>query len=317
MSQKNIHTLEKILCILTMLLIVVLLAVSFAVQHKGQAFQNKKNYQVVKNVTYQKLEDAKAPAGVVSEFCFLLDGIHHGDNLTFYMNHYNVDVFLEEECVYHVEAQDGPVHTTGGVWVMVPVYEKDQGKNVRVLLTPVYKDYQDEVPEFLLGSELAIYKSVMHNAFPEMLLSICSILAGVVLLLLAVYQNIKGERTVRLYAVGVLAVAAGLWRITYGRFIYMILGEHSIFVYNLSIVALMLIALSMLNCVELRDNQKGHNVIRYSSMIYCALYMIQFLLQITGVLDLRQMLKVTHMTIVCSAIVFAITISVSGRSKSR
>ena len=63
----------------------------------------------------------------------------------------------------------------------------------------------------------------------------------------------------------------------------------------------MLVALAMLNCVELSEGQEGHKAIRVCSLIYCVVFVGQFLLQLAGVLDLRQMLKATHAAIIVSA----------------
>lgn len=79
----------------------------------------------------------------------------------------------------------------------------------------------------------------------------------------------------RLYAIGVLAVSAGMWRFTYGRFAYLIFANHTVLLYTLSIVLLMLIALAMLNCVELTENKKGVKTIKYCSVVYCAVYIVQ------------------------------------------
>ena len=184
---------------------------------------------------------------------------------------------------------------------MIPLHREDVGKEVRVVLTPLYSDYQDKTPDFLLGSELAIYKAYFYQALPEMALSLCVVLAGLFLLCMAVYNSIRQDTVFRLYMLSLLAISAGLWRVTYGRFAYLLFANHTVLVYYISIISLMLVALAMLNCVELSEGQEGHKAIRVCSLIYCVVFVGQFLLQLAGVLDLRQMLKATHAAIIVSA----------------
>ena len=183
---------------------------------------------------------------------------------------------------------------------MIPLHEEDAGKEVRVVLIPLYSDYQDKIPDFLLGSELAIYKTHLYQALPEMVLSLCVVLAGLFLLCIAVYSS-KHNAVPRLYALSLMAVFTGLWRFTYGRFAYLFFESHTVLVYYISVISLMVMALAMLNCVELPEGRKGRKAIRIVSLIYCVIFIAQFLLQLAGVFDLRQMLKATHAAIIVSA----------------
>lgn len=306
MEKSSLHKIEKILFAVFAILLVAVLLLSGMAHNNVNKSRPDGDYIVVENAVYERVEKADAPIGIVNEYRFTLGEIGHADMLVFYINHYNIEVYLADECVYSVTTSDDSIRTPGGVWTMLPLYAYDTGKEVRVVLSPLYRNYQDKVPEFLLGSELAIYKAAFYKALPELMLSLCVLLAGLLLLCLAIYHSIKRNSVSLLYAIGLLTVSAGLWRFTYERFTYLLFANHPVLIYTLSVVSLMLIALSMLNGVELTENKKGAKAMRYCSLTYCVVYIVQLALQLAGVLDLRQVLKVTHITIVISAVILCI-----------
>lgn len=265
------------------------------------------SYIIAENVNFTQIEDKNAPAGVVDVYRFVLSDIENGDSLTFYISHHNIAVYLDEACVYTLTENGKMFRTTGGVWTMIPLDSGDIGKEVRIELTSRYSDYQKENMEFLIGSPYAIYRAEFYKAVPELLLSLCVVLIGSLLLGAGIYYSIKRVWIMRLCAVGLLAISAGVWRFTYGSFAYLLLEDHTVAVYYLSVISLMGVALSMVNCVDTGGNEKEKKLINVASIIYCVLYVGQLLLQILGIVDLRQTLTVIHLTIIFSAIVLGIS----------
>lgn len=303
MSKDFLYIIEKKLFLVIGILIVMTLILAGMSKNIRVGAENDMGYRVVSDVTCERYERADTPTGFVNEYRFTLGELKHADTLAFYMNHHNIEVYLEDTCVYRLETGTDSVKTTGGIWTFIPLYERDMGKEVRVELIPLYKDYQDKMPDFLIGSEMEIYQAHFKQALPELVLSFSTVLAGLFLLSIAVYYSIRKVQVFRLYAIGMLAVSAGIWRFTYGRFAYMLFAAHPVLAYVISVIALMLVALSMLNCVELPEKCKWRKFIQYLSISYCLVYAGQLVLQLAGIFDLRQMLTATHITIVISAVV--------------
>lgn len=235
------------------------------------------------------------------EYYFTLENIEHAETLAFFVSHHDVQVYLDDECVYSVSSKDDMFHTNGGTWIMVPIYYEDEGKQVRVVLTQLYSNYVDDV-EFLIGSEIALHNATLHSSLPAMILCLCVMFAGFLLICFAFYQGLKGISAGRLYALGIMALSAGMWRISYDKVAYLFFENSSVLIYNISIITLMLMALSMINSIEMNENNRKK--IRIVSCCYCIVYIIQFILQILGIADLRQTLKAVHVTIIISAVVF-------------
>lgn len=276
----------------------------------------RNGYEVVAAESFGQMEREDAPIGTVYWYRFALKEIRNSDSLMFYINHHAVSVWLDGECVYSMKPSGQNISTGGGIWVQLPLAAEDMGKTVCVVLAPVYSDYQNQVPEFMVGSEMAICQSIFYQALPEVVMSLCVVLAGIFLLGLAIYHSIKKDVVPRLYAIGMLSVSAGVWRFTYEEFAYLIFQEQSVFLYTLSIISLMVIALSMLHCVEFLEDGAGRDLICKASCIYCLIDAGQFLLQFFGVLDLRQMLKFTHGMLIVSAIVLCISAVAAWKQKS-
>lgn len=303
MHKKFMDMMEYMTVSLVELLILLVLLRTSAAHNAVEQSRPEGECREIENVVCEQMQKADTPAGIVKEYRFTLDKTSHADTLSFYINHHNVEVYVEEECIYRVTEQGDIFHTTGGVYAMIPLYEQDAGKEVRVILTPLYDNYQDE-PEFVIGSELAIYQVALRQAVPELILCLCAVLVGVVLLSFAVYQSIRQYPALQMYGIGILAVSAGVWRFTYGRFAYLVLEGHSVFIYTLSVISLMVMTVAMLGCVKVpENNRKAKSVIRYAMLVYGVVDIVQLFLQFVGILDLRQTLWMTHTMVVFSAAV--------------
>lgn len=299
MQKEPFHKIQKIqwtLIAIVGLLVAVVLSLSLFSRNTVTRSRATGGYAAVANVAVTQLDGQ-------SESRFTLESIDHAEMLAFFVNHCEVTVYVGDECVYALTAKKNDAFTTaGGTWVMLPLYESDVGKEVRVVLTALYEHYNISTPEFLLGSEIAIHNATLHRALPALILSLCVIFTGVLLVCLAIYHSVKRLFSGRLYSLGMLAISVGLWRISYDRVAYLLLEDHAVLVYATSTISLMGIALFLLNC--LRSDGKGTKAIQMLSCVYCALYIVQLVMQCLGIADLRQNLQLIHVTIVISAVAF-------------
>ena len=55
-------------------------------------------------------------------------------------------------------------------WVILPVYPEDNGKEVRVVVTPIYESVVNRHIEFQLGSHMMIYMHQLKKDFPQLFL---------------------------------------------------------------------------------------------------------------------------------------------------
>lgn len=303
MHEKMLGVVEKIVMIGALVLAVLLVFMTSLLENTVEKSRPDADYIKVENYTFETQNRDSEPIGIVNTMCFSLDEIDEDDALVFFLNHHSIRVFLDDEKVYEVVSEDSFLRTTGGVWVNIPLKMEDEGKIVKIEMSPFYKSYSKKIPEIYLGSPFAVYKQELLDSLPELALSLCVMLSGVFILCLGVYHSFKRQTVMRLYSIGVMGVSAGLWRFTYSSFLRTLVPDHDQLIYTLSIISLMIVSVSLINSLELAENKKGKKIIGWVSVVYCASFFVQLILQIFGVFDLKEMLEFTHITIITSALI--------------
>lgn len=281
----------------------------------------QQGYKIVEDVFYQELKSLDTPIGIDREFQFILsDEIAHDTTLIFNFSHQNANVYIGEEHVYALQSAEELriIRTPGTNWAMIPLYREDIGKEVRVVLTPVYENYKTQEIQFLVGSKYAVYKDEMVKALPEMILSGINILVGSVLFGAAVYFSVKKIKGAEFYALAMLAVSLGLWNFTQSDFASFILQEKTVFMYYISLTMLMLCIIPLIKSISIPEKKLSRKVLELWCMLCSIVCIIQLFLQILGIFDLREMLKTTHTMIAVSSLLllFAGLVSWFSNTKS-
>lgn len=62
---------------------------------------------------------------------------------------------------------------------MIPLYREDAGREVRVEITPVYENFRDRQIDFLIGSQLAIYRERLGKDLPQLILGMMAVFVGI------------------------------------------------------------------------------------------------------------------------------------------
>lgn len=306
MRKSTLYSVEKILLAVAAILLVAVLVLAATAQTVTVQSRPDGKFTTVEDAVLSSREDADAPTGVIDEYRFPLGRLGHADTLVFFVNHNNIAVYLADECVFTLTEEDDVFRTVGATWVTIPLFENDAGKEVRVELAPIYNNYREKAVVFYFGSELAIWQAAFTRAIPELLMCLSIVLVGLFLLALAIYHTAKRiSHPSRVYAIAFLTLSVGIWRFTYGQFAYYLFDGHSVLLYTLSIASLMTLAISMLKCVE-QPPEEDNSAIRFASVCYCAVYIVQLVLQAAGILDLRQTLTVVHVMLVISAVVLCV-----------
>lgn len=176
-----------------------------------------------------KIEDA--PVGIVVEFdYFMNDELGRDDELMFYASHHWVDVWVGDELVYTLRPSEelGFIKTPGSKWVYIPLLAQDEGKDVRIVQTPVYENNVKSELEIYLGSSVAIYRSQLRNILPVMILCVANILIGLMLIFATVYYKKKRKEETGLFSLGMLGISLGFWQLAHNDFSPFILeGKES------------------------------------------------------------------------------------------
>ena len=318
-NAKSNNILSKIAFLLSsvagVVLVALLIALCMTDNVKVSQSRSDSGFMTVENAACQEVEAADTPIGVKKVYTFTLNEKPDSDtHLAFYTVHQYVDVYLDGQNIYSLKPSEKNqmIKTVGSNWVMIPLYRRDAGKEIRVEITPVYESFRDREVEFLIGSQLAIYKKRLFKDLPQLILGIMAVFAGIVFICVALYNLYRKHRGKSLAALGMFSVMMGLWKLTDTRFTPFILPDKPIFLFYVSVTMLMLGMIPLLQWMEGYLTQKSRRILDVYCILAALICLIQLLLQIFGILDLREMLYITHI-VIAAGVVSAIGIAVYER----
>lgn len=262
--------------------------------------RTEEGYTRILDYTCRDIENGDAPIGIIKEYTFSLCGTLERDTcLAFYTVHQYVDVWLDGELVYSLSrSNDNHItRTVGSNWVMIPLYREDAGKEIRIDITPVYESFRNRKVDFLIGSQMKIYRDRLFRDFPQLILSILSIFLGFAIMCVAGYSQFKRHRGRSLFALGLFSVMLGLWRVSDTRFTPFLLPDKPVLLFYISVSMLMIGMVPLIKSMEERFHWKSRRLLDGYCIGTALICLLQLLLQIFGVLDLRDGLFITHIVI--------------------
>ncbi|MGN0160908.1 MAG: sensor histidine kinase [Lachnospiraceae bacterium] len=265
-------------------------------------------YETIEDYRIEEEKDEEAPIGVHKVYTWTLPEVKPQDHcLAFYVVHQSVRVYLEDELIYRLVPDENLLFgkTIGSSWVMIPLYPEDGGKEIRVVITPVYESFRERKVEFLMGSELSIYKERLKLDLPQIIIGSIAILVGMLFIMVAIGTMFSKKRDYNLAALGNFSVMLGLWRLTDTRFSPFMMQEKPVFLFYVSLAMLMLGGISLLKSIQYRYNKKFYPLFNYYCMALSVACMIQIILQITNIRDFRETLVVTHFMLLIGVFICA------------
>ena len=304
-KQKGISCLGRISIILSVVacLVTIGLLIWLYVNDniRMQSSRSDKGFTHISEYTCQEIESADTPIGVRKEYTLMLGEIPDSDiSLAFYTVHQYVEVYLDGKKIYSLKpSNDNPmIRTVGSNWVMIPIYREDAGKEVRVEITPVYESFRNREVEFLLGCKLDIYINRLSQDLPQLILSVIAVFVGFIFLCIAGYNLFKKNRGEGLAALGLFSIMMGFWRLTDTRFTPFFMSDKPLFLFYVSVTMLMLGIVPLIKSMEERFHKLSCRIFDTYCIIVALICLGQLLLQIFGVMDLRENLFMTHIVIV-------------------
>ncbi|MDY2938089.1 MAG: histidine kinase [Fusicatenibacter sp.] len=244
----------------------------------------------IRDYTWEEREQEGAPTGTIEEYRFRIPtDLMYDTSLCFYVVHQYVQVYLDGECIYCMESSGAlpMIKTPGCSWVMLPVYREDAGKEVRIVITPVYDNIRKRTVEFLLGPK----ENVILNQFRKDWLpaAICELLmaAGVILIGYSIYYIKVYKQGWELIDYGILSACIGIWRYLDMRSASFMLPDQSVFLFYVSVGTMMFGMIPLM--MSLKQKIRRNFVDGYTILVafLCILIVV---LQLFGIADLREFL---------------------------
>ena len=200
------------------------------------------------------------------------------------------------------------ITTTSGHWNVVNLHREDAGKKCTVVYMPAYKGFLNQSPEFTLGSIHSAFISQFENNLPEIIVTVLVMIIGFVFVVFGLMFSTKAKGILGFISLGAFAFIISLWRLTDLSFIAFLFDNKNIFIYYISLTMLMVSMIPLLESVKHKFSERFAKAFNILSVSIGVTSIIQLLLQMFGVYELREMLTVTHISIIATLILILICI---------
>lgn len=308
-KEKNIFlAIISLLAGVAAILIIGTLMILFSASSKEKVINSRKNKNIyeIKQYQYIQEKDKSAPAGYREKYIFNLHGRIESDTiLAFYIVHQYADVWIDGEKVYSAgkTGVSKIVKTPGSNWVTIPLYNMDENKEVTIEVTPVYKSFINRKTAIFMGAELAIYREQLYKDMPQLLLSMLCIFVGIMFVIVSGYNEMFRHRGKELIYLGIFSIMIGVWRFTDTRFTTLMSPDLTVMLYYISMIMMMVAPIPLVQWVKYYFNDRIFKIFDYYCLAVLINCIVQFMLQLTGSYDIRQMLLFTHIIIAIGAVV--------------
>ena len=157
----------------------------FCAKQENRVFRTREaaGYHI-QNIVQSNVKAApEAPAGIQKEYILKPELTAGSENsLIFYQVHHSAELYLEGELVFSLmpEAEELSGGTVGCSWIVFPLRAGDAGKEIRVVMTPLYSEVKERIPEFFVGSSHEVFRKQIGEDFPDLILGSLSVIVGIV-----------------------------------------------------------------------------------------------------------------------------------------
>ena len=276
--------------------------------------------RTISNVSFETVKDENLPAGVKKIYHFPMDDdIEECSIFSFYTVHHYADVYYGDELVYSLKADENNRvgKSVSSNWVIVPIHREDIGKDVKVVLTPLFSSVIDQDVQFFLGSYYSVIYSQLEKDFPQLFLSLLCIFLGLVIISVYFYFAWRKKISNRdIYFLGIFAFVLGLWRITDTLSSSLIFSENTMALGYITIGSLFLCCTPLLLLMSSRYSRKKQAVLLTLSMAISLISLAVLILQWLSVWEFKQMLIVSHIMMISGVLIVGVISIISHIDKT-
>lgn len=286
------------------LVLVLFMLILFHAHERSDEYvlNDERECSILTDYDVTSYDDESAPIGITQEYKWILRDIPARDGcITFYIIHQEIEIYIEDTLAYSLHAAEDNFFskTVGCDWAKAYLSPDDEGKEIRILVHPIY--------ESSIGNDLTIYygnydticNHIVQSNLPILALGIVANVIGIVFIAFVVINRRNHDFDNSLALLGVFSVFTGLWKISDMPAAPLIFKDSL----TLSALAIISIAMMVVPYIFFIRNQIAVASHRFwdamciGSNLVC---IIIVLLQLTGIADLRQTLTLCHiMAIVC------------------
>ena len=266
---------------------------------------------IVENYRLEEIEDVSAPLGVREEYRWTLENVTANDtSLMFYLVHQYAEVYFDDELMYRLMPQEENRFgkSISSNWVTIPLYPEDDGKEIRVVITPVYQSMRHRTVTFEIGSFHQLYLSQLKRDLPQLILASVCLAMGLFMMFAQLFLLRKRKiDSWEMFYLGSFTMLLGIWKITDTRFSPFMFAGNTMVLGYLTIGALFLVCIPMALFLKERCSGIAAKAMDLFSLFVSCGAAVALGCQIFGIADLRQILLLAHMEILLLMVLLLLT----------
>jgi len=268
-------------------------------------------YDVFSDMSMELSTDGNAPAGVRKIYRGILPpNLSQEDYLCFNIAHHSIEVYFDDTPAYSLTVSENNriAKNVSSNWCIVHVGENHAGKEVTVVLTPLFEAAIGKKPEFLLGAPYAIAIELLVGEMPLLIISSLAILLGFfvvsVFLYFRFFRNTGNKGTIYL---GFFSMFIGLWKLTDLQCMSLLMPEHALSFGYISIGALFLTVVSLFfyfSTLFVKEKRMIPNILSCTSIL---VVLTVLTVQLLGIAEIRQNLIYSHILLIAALLSVPVT----------
>jgi len=279
-------------------------------------FEDVHVFHARESTSYTKLEDYvlehttddTAPVGIRHVYRWIVpDGDVNESCLCILSVHQTVEVWMEDELLYSLypDSTNRIGGSPGTNWSTIPLHISDSGREITIVVTPLFESVTDYGAEFWCGSRFAILFDQLLQELPQLFTATLCMLIGIFIILVQFYLHwATKSQTLDLLFLGCFSALLGLWRLTYASSITMLNPQNPMAIGYITIGSLFLCCLSLGLYASTLVKQRTF-LLLHSCICSCITILI-LCLQVFNILELKEMLTVCHVLLVATILIMFI-----------
>ena len=274
--------------------------------------RDNRTYTVVNDYSVRNIEDPQAPAGIRKEYSWVLDDIGTNDNcLGFYLIHHYAEVYFDDELMYSLMPDEDNKIARGvsSNWALIPIYPRDSGREVRVVITPAYSNVENREIEFAIGSRYSICFNQLKEDLPKLVLSALCIVIGVIIMIAQLVLILrKRTKNWEVFWLSCFSAILGIWKITDTRFSPIMFSGNTMVLGYITIGMIYLSVIPPLFYEREQFSDRRDKSLSLEILALCGVAFVVMLCQLLGIAEFKQTLVVSHALIIIATLTVLLAI---------
>ncbi len=306
-------TVTIICCTVTILFFLLYAHLFFYENTTVYSSRHAHTYDILNDYSSNIVEDSTAPVGIRKEYRTKLKNVNSSENcLCFYLVHHSADVYIDDELVYSlsVSKENKISNTTSSNWVTVPILENDSGKELTIIITPLFENVSGFNPEFLMGSHYSIVVSQFKADIPQLFIALLCIILSIFFIFSQIHfmLHTKAQSWDLFYLAG-FAFLLGVWRMAATKTSPILFSNNPLALGYISIGSLFLCSIFLQLYVSTFFLPKRRKQFLILTATSCFIVYFVWLLQILNISEFEKMISVSHILIIitiCGILFFSL-----------